>query len=265
MRAYLAAPLERSDLEFIFEGQWQTQKDVHWNAPTSSVSARTIRCVGSLVIDEKPMEWRDERVVNAMVEGITTLGLACLPWDQASRSILDRSEWLRAGGHAPQDWPDFSDAWLTKHLGEWLGPYLEGIWRREQLTRLDLVLIVSGLYSHPQRSNLDRLAPMHLQVPSGSKIVVEYRKGEVPVLAVKLQEMFGATKTPTVAGGRVNVVLHLLSPARRPLAVTQDLPSFWKNTYPKLRTQMRADYPRHPWPEDPMTAVPTKKTVRKRK
>jgi ATP-dependent helicase HrpB len=145
-----------------------------------------------------------------------------------------------------------------------LAPFLDGIWKKEHLARLDLTEILRSRFTHRQLVELDRLAPTHILVPSGSRIALDYRPGETPVIAVKLQEMFGETRTPSVAGGKVPLVVHLLSPAKRPLAVTQDLPSFWKNTYPKIRVQMRADYPRHPWPEDPLTALPTKKTVKKR-
>jgi ATP-dependent helicase HrpB len=264
VRAFLAAPLDRSDLDLIFEGQWQDEQEVRWNQGTASVIARSVHKVGSLVVEEKPLDPRGENVLAAMVEGIQSMGISCLPWDKAARVLVDRSEWLRTGGHVPSDWPDLSDESLAQRVADWLGPYLDGVWKKDHLSRLDLPMIIGSQFSHRQRTELDRLAPTHIEVPSGSRIAIEYRKGETPVLAVKLQEMFGATKTPAVAGGRANVVLHLLSPARRPLGVTQDLPSFWKNTYPKVRTQMRADYPRHPWPEDPLTASPTRKTVRKK-
>ncbi len=263
VRAYLAAPLERDDVEYIFTGQWIDEADVRWNPVTQSVLARRVRRAGSLVLDERPMEARGERVTEAMVEGVRSLGLSALPWDTPSRGFIQRSEWLRRGGHASDDWPDLSEERLLEELHVWLAPFLDGIWKKEHLSRLHVAEILRSRFTHRQLVELDRLAPTHILVPSGSRIALDYRPGETPVVAVKLQEMFGETKTPSVAGGTVPLVVHLLSPAKRPLAVTQDLPSFWKNTYPKIRTQMRADYPKHPWPEDPLTAVPTKKTVRR--
>jgi ATP-dependent helicase HrpB len=264
VKAYLASPLEAAEVEIIFEGLWQDEEEVRWDPVSASVRARRVRKTGSLILEERPMEPRGERVTEAMVEGIRSLGLSALPWDRSSRGIVERSEWLRRGGHAPEDWPDLSDERLLDDLHVWLAPFLDGIWKKEHLARLDLTEILRSRFTHRQLVELDRLAPSHIVVPSGSRIALDYRPGETPVVAVKLQEMFGETRTPTIAGGKVSLVVHLLSPAKRPLAVTQDLPSFWKNTYPKIRVQMRADYPKHPWPEDPLTAIPTKKTVKRR-
>lgn len=265
VKAYLAAPLDQSEVEAIFDGQWMEEDEIRWNAPTSSVLARRVRKVGSLVLEERPIEARGERVSAAMAEGIRSLGLGALPWDSAAKGLVDRSEWLRRGGFASEDWPDLSEDRLLDDLPAWLTPFLDGIWKREQLARLDLTEILRSRFTHRQLAELDKLAPSHIAVPSGSRIALDYRPGETPALSVKLQEMFGETKTPSIAGGRVPLVVHLLSPARRPLAVTQDLPSFWKNTYPKIRVQMRADYPKHPWPEDPLGASPTSRTVRRRR
>src|SRR5690606_5995502 len=143
----------------------------------------------------------------------------------------------------PEDgWPDVSDAALAQDLDAWLGPYLDGVTRREHLSRLDLAAILAARLDYAQARRLDELAPTHLRVPSGSRIRLAYRPGEPPVLSVKLQEMFGATDTPRVAGGRVPVMLHLLSPAQRPIQVTQDLRSFWERTYPEVRKELKGRY-----------------------
>ena len=120
------------------------------------------------------------------------------------------------------------------------------------------------MYTHRQLREMDRYAPAMLEVPSGSHIAIDYTPTDSPALSVKLQELFGLTETPRVGGGRVPVTIHLLSPAARPLAVTQDLRSFWTTTYPEIRKQLRARYPKHPWPEDPLTAVPTRRTIKRR-
>ncbi|MBU6508530.1 MAG: ATP-dependent helicase HrpB, partial [Alphaproteobacteria bacterium] len=154
------------------------------------------------------------------------------------------------------------DAALLASLDDWLAPYLTGVTRRAQLGGLDLAEILAARLPYEQRRALDRLAPTHVTAPSGSRIAIDYA-GETPVLAVKLQEMFGARESPAVADGRVKLLIHLLSPAGRPLAVTQDLAGFWRNTYPQVRGEMRGRYPRHPWPDDPLAAATTKRTKRR--
>lgn len=263
VKILLAAPLLRVQVVQLFEGQITTSEECAWSDGGQHVVARKVEKAGSLIIDESMVVPRGERVVAAMLEGVRSLGLDALPWSKDTAAIRIRSEWLRRLGGVPIGWPDLSDERLLASIEDWLAPFLGGLWKREHLERLPMSEILLALFTHDQKRALDRLAPSRLVVPSGSSVTIDY-SGAQPVLAVKLQEMFGATTTPTVAGGHVNVVLHLLSPARRPLAVTQDLPSFWKNTYPKLRTQMRAEYPKHPWPEDPLTAIPTRRTVKKR-
>jgi ATP-dependent helicase HrpB len=198
----------------------------------------------------------------AITKGIQAIGLEALPWTKQANSLRTRSEWLRTQNLVGNDWPNLSDEHLMDTLEQWLMPFLEGITKRSQLARLDMTAIVHAMFSHSQLRELDRLAPTYLTVPTGSRIPVTYNAGERPVLAVRLQEMFGETKTPTIGGGKIKVVLHLLSPAHRPLAVTQDLPSFWQNAYPGVRKDMRGRYPKHFWPENPSEARPTKRTRR---
>jgi ATP-dependent helicase HrpB len=149
-------------------------------------------------------------------------------------------------------------------LEEWLAPFLDGIRRTDQLQKLPLKEILQSRFTHLQGKELERLAPSHLKLPSGSIAALDY-SGDQPVLAVRLQELFGQVDTPKIFNGKVSVLIHLLSPARRPLAVTQDLQSFWTNVYPEIRTQMHARYPKHIWPEDPFTAKPTNKTIKQKK
>ena len=197
-----------------------------------------------------------------MIDGIRQIGLDVLPWDKESRAIVSRAEWLRKTRRA-SSLPDLSNAALTATLDVWLAPYLNGIRRIDQLQTLNLSGILRAQFSFDGWRNLERLAPSHLTLPSGTHAALDY-SAEQPVLAVRLQELFGQTNTPTICDGTINVLLHILSPARRPLAVTQDLGSFWKTVYPEIRSQMRARYPKHPWPEDPLTAKPTNKTVSRR-
>jgi ATP-dependent helicase HrpB len=224
------------------------------------VKARRLQKLGDVILREEPLELEGEEVVKALVEGIRRTGLHCLPWDKEAEHFRARVQW--AHGVLP-DLPDFSNDTLETSLKEWLGPFLKGMWNLQHLDRLRLAEILRSTLSHQQERALDRLAPSHIQVPSGSRIAIEYTPSGQPALSVKLQELFGLTETPRVGGGTIPVTIHLLSPAGRPLAVTQDLRSFWQNTYVEIRKQLRARYPKHPWPEDPIAAVPTRKTIRK--
>jgi ATP-dependent helicase HrpB len=162
-----------------------------------------------------------------------------------------------------EDWPDVSDAALRAALENWLGPYLDGVTRRDHLARLNLPAILDHLLGWERSRRLAEEAPTHLEVPSGSRVRLEYVPGESPVLKVKLQEMFGLVDTPRVARGKVPVTLHLLSPAQRPIQVTQDLRGFWERTYPEVKKELKGRYPKHPWPDDPWSATPTARAKRR--
>ena len=179
-----------------------------------------------------------------------------LPWTDAARGWQARVESLR---HWQPDagWPDASDEGLLARLEDWLAPFLDGMGRLAHLDRLDLMGALNASLDYPQQQALGRLAPTHLTVPSGNRYGLDYKPGQAPALEVKLQEMFGATDTPTVCEGRVKVVLHMLSPGRKPIAVTADLAGFWQRSYFEVKKDLRGRYPRHPWPDDPLAAQAT--------
>ncbi len=264
VKILLAAPLTLNDAETVFEGRIVDVDEVRWDAATAAVVSRRVRKAGSLVLTEKRSTHDSPEILDAFLEGIRSLGLDVLPWDKESDSLVQRNEWIRSHVADRSEWPDCSKENLESTLKEWLGPFVGGMRKREHLKSLSMKTILESRFTREQLRDLQTLAPATIRVPSGSQIRLSYEKQEAPVLAVKLQELFGMTSTPTVARGKIPVLIHLLSPASRPLAVTQDLPSFWKNTYPEIRRQMQARYPKHPWPEDPMKAVPTRKTVRRR-
>jgi ATP-dependent helicase HrpB len=197
-----------------------------------------------------------------MIEGIRQSGIACLPWTPGLRRWQERAVFLRRALGGEADWPDVSDAALNVTLEQWLSPHLGGVTRLAGLKALDLSGALGGLLSWQQRRQLEEWAPAHIEVPSGSRIRVDY-SGEVPVLAVRVQEMFGCADTPRVAGGRQPVQLHLLSPAGRPVQVTQDLAGFWAGSYQEVKKQMRGRYPKHPWPDDPLNTPPTRRVKKK--
>jgi ATP-dependent helicase HrpB len=261
-RIFLAAPLTRAEIEEDFVAQIEVSDSIGWSSTDEAVLARRRTMLGALVLkDEALTDPAPDNLIAALVTGIRELGLAALPWTRDTETLRQRVEFLhRIEGDA---WPDWSDAALLGSLEEWLAPFLAGITRRSQFQRIDLATALASALPYAQRKALDALAPTHVTVPSGSRLPIDYGAGEVPVLAVRLQEMFGATVTPTIAGGKVPLLLHLLSPAGRPLQVTRDLKGFWSNSYPPIRGEMRGRYPKHPWPDSPLEALPTARAKRR--
>lgn len=264
-KIFLAAPVRAEELTDTFADIVEERQEIHWSDRDEVVVARTVLLLGAIVLRERPLHEPGDAACQAMAEGIRQMGLDALPWNRETRAFVERSEWLRATGYVPPSWPVLSEEALLENLDSWLSPFLGGVTRREHLTGLDLAMILRACFSASQLRELDRLAPSHLAVPGGSRVRIEYGAASQPVLAVKLQELFGETDTPRIAGGKVPLVLHLLSPAGRPLGVTGDLRSFWLNTYPSLRSQMRSRYPKHVWPDDPLTAKPTNRTARRKR
>ena len=240
------------------------QNTVRWDRNSAVVIAREERRLGALVLSQRPLQQPDQdALTSAMLEGVREMGLECLPWSEEARQlqarILSLRQWL-----PEEKWPDLSDDGLLATLDTWLAPYLSGITRREHLAKLKLADILKNMIAWDRQQRLEQAAPTHLQVPSGSRKKLAYSTdAEPPVLAVKLQELFGLADTPTVADGRVAVMLHLLSPAQRPIQVTRDLNSFWTNTYAEVKKELKGRYPKHPWPDDPWSAQATARVKRK--
>ncbi|MEK9970139.1 MAG: ATP-dependent helicase HrpB [Ferrovibrio sp.] len=257
-RVFLAAPIDEATIESQFAGMIAVRDAVEWDDRSNAVLARRQRRLGALVLQEKPLpDPPVEAIRSALIDAIAKRGLDVLPWTPGLRQWQARVSLLRQ--HLPQaaDWPDMSDAALGARVTDWLGPYLDGITKLSQLPGIDLHAALTHQLDYAQQKLLDAEAPTHWQVPSGSSIPLDYAQGDVPVLAVRLQEMFGYADTPAVAGGRVKLLLHLLSPARRPLQVTSDLAGFWQTSYRAVRAEMRGQYPKHDWPENPLAAMPT--------
>jgi ATP-dependent helicase HrpB len=183
-------------------------------------------------------------------------GLDLLRWSGEARRLQGRVALLGDHDCAPGQWPDFSDSALLDSLEQWLPPYLNGVTKLRDIQALDVEAMLLAQLDWPQQQALQRAAPERIGVPSGSKIRVDYRVSP-PVLAVKLQEMFGCEDTPRVAEGRQPLLVHLLSPAQRPLQVTSDLAGFWRSSYEAVKKEMKGRYPKHPWPDDPMSAQAT--------
>lgn len=261
-RIFRAAPLSRRQIEELWAEETISEDAVVWDARAGMVQARRQRRLGALVLEDMPLPApAPEARLSALLDGIRQMGLRALPWTDDLRQWQARVELLR--GLFPRDWPDVSDAALLDRLEDWLAPFLDGISRAAQLRNVDLAAALHAFLPWDQTRRLDRLAPARITVPSGSSIAIDYRAAHGPVLAVKLQELFGWEDSPAIADGRVRLCLHLNSPAGRPLQVTQDLRHFWRNGYAAVRAEMRGRYPKHPWPEDPLTATATRLTKKR--
>jgi ATP-dependent helicase HrpB len=198
---------------------------------------------------------------------VRELGIAALPWDREARDLQGRIEFVRGelgGGAEGAGWPAVSDTALLESLESWLAPWLEGVTRREQLKSVPLQQALLARLSFEQRRQLDQWAPTHLALPGGMRVRVDYLDENAPLVSVRLQEVFGLATTPHLGRSRVPVTFRLLSPAQRPVQVTRDLASFWRGAYAEVRKDMRGRYPRHYWPEDPLTAAPTRGVRRRR-
>jgi len=256
-RIYKAAACDVDILMEQFAEQVQWAETVAWDLQRRVVAARRDLKLGALTLRSEPLSTPDpHQLLAALLEGIRQQGLDCLPWTRALRHWQNRVCFLRRLAEDQQQWPDASDGGLLLHLAQWLAPYLAGVTRLRDLARIELKKALAGMLSYQQRRLMDELAPTHLTVPSGSRIPIDY-SGEVPVLAVRLQEMFGLSKTPAVAGGRQALLIHLLSPAGRPVQITQDLAGFWQNGYPEVKKELKGRYPKHYWPDDPLQAQAT--------
>jgi len=254
-RIFLAAPISESELKRHFKQQIVVQEIIAWNHESQAVRARRSESLGALVLTNIPIASPDPvQVVSALLAGIRQEGIAILPWPKAARQFRQRLAFMH---YVQSDWPDVSDEGLLGNLEEWLGPYVYDMRSREHLERLQMVTALESMLTWSQRQQLDDWAPTHILVPSGQRIPIDYSQCGNPFLAVRLQEMFGLQQTPLIGQGKVPLTLHLLSPAQRPVQVTKDLASFWKNAYFEVKKDLMGRYPKHYWPDNPLEAMPT--------
>ncbi|WP_139488018.1 ATP-dependent helicase HrpB [Brevibacillus dissolubilis] len=254
-RIFLAAAVDRSELEQHFADQIQDEAVIAWDRSAQAVRGRKRLRLGALMLKDAPLPSPDpDDVVTALLQGIQTEGLDILPWSKTTRQLQQRLHFMHQ--HDAES-PDVSDEALTSTLSDWLAPYLYGMKSRDDLQRVHLAEALKAGLTWEQQQQLDEHAPTHITVPSGSRIPVDYSDPQNPVLAVRLQEMFGCRETPRIARGRVPLTIHLLSPAHRPVQVTRDLASFWQNTYFEVKKDLKGRYPKHHWPDDPLSAVAT--------
>lgn len=249
-KIHLAAPVSQTELEDAFGTQ--ERQFVSWDGREEAVKARMQKRLGQLILEDKPLKEPDPELLSAaMLDGIRQMGLACLPWGEGAANFRHRAGFL-ARVMPELGIPALSDEFILSHLQPWLA----GITRRAHLERLDMKAVLESLLPPEASRRMGELAPVRMRVPSGAEWAIDYETENDPVLRVRLQEMFGLKETPRIAGGKVALRIELLSPAQRPLAVTQDLASFWVNAYPSVRSEMRGRYPKHSWPENPLEALP---------
>jgi len=260
-RIFLAAPVSLSDLETMFRTQIVERALIAWDDRAQAVRARRERRLGELVLDGSDLRNPDQDAVQAAaLTGLRQLGLSALPFTpelnqwRARVALMRRFE-VPGGG----TWPDLGDTALLAELEEWAPAWLAGLTRREHFARMDLGGALHSRLTYEQRAILEREAPTHFTAPSGSRIPIDYLDGEVPTISVRLQEVFGLHQTPSVAAGRLPLLLKLLSPAHRPVQITRDLVSFWERGYHEVKKDLKGRYPKHYWPEDPYTAEPTRR------
>ncbi|GJD93692.1 ATP-dependent helicase HrpB [Methylobacterium iners] len=257
-RILAAAPIAIEAIDALFPDRIEAATRVTFDRTARALRARADRRLGAVVLDERVLPVPgDERSASILARGIAELGLECLPWTPALAQWRARVAFLRAaeGG----EWPDFSDVALNASIEDWLAPEILGTTGLDGIKADDLARALQALLPWPLRARLDAEAPTHVEVPTGSRAPIDYGAEGGPVLAVRVQELFGLDRHPSVAGGRVPLVLHLLSPAQRPIQITRDLPGFWRGSWSAVRADLRGRYPRHPWPEDPLTAPPTRR------
>ena len=251
----LGAPIGLEDIERLFGALIETRASAAIEVSTGALRAREVRRLGRLVLSERPLErLSGAELSQALLDVVSDDGLGYLDWDEAAKQTLARVRFMRAlEGDA---WPDWSDEGLQASTAVWLGPATIGV---SSLKAIDVSRALLSALDYDQRRRLDAEAPARFETPAGSSLAIDYESDGGPALDVRLQEMFGQDRHPTIAGGRVPLSLRLLSPAHRPVQTTKDLPGFWRGSYAAVRSEMRGRYPKHPWPDDPLTAPPTRR------
>lgn len=255
-RIYLAAPVDLVDLKQQADIRIEEQSITLWDHAAQAVRARKQIRLGALILEEVSLKDPDpDLVMHTLLEGISEEGVVLLPWSKTSNQLRQRLLFMHQLDQTA--WPDVTDDALLATMVDWLAPHLYGYRSSNDLKRLNMVAILESMLSWDLRRQLDELAPTHITVPSGSRIAVDYTDVSAPLLAVRLQEMFGLEKTPCLGGGKIPLTIHLLSPAQRPVQVTRDLESFWRDAYFEVRKDLKGRYPKHYWPDNPLEAIPT--------
>ncbi len=270
-RIYSAATISEDQIEKYFSELITKERSTRWNEETERVEAREITKLGAVTLDEQPVKNIESAdIATALLSAIRAKGLDALTWDKEALGLRQRVDFLNYHKINDPDkaniigeLPDFSDTWLLENLELWLLPHLDGIKSFKACQKLNTFPILLSMLTWEQQQRIETLAPAKIKVPSGSNISINYENPVSPVLAVRLQELFGMVETPLLINGTLSMTVELLSPAHRPMQVTKDLKSFWDNTYDEVKKELRGKYKRHYWPDDPYNAIATNKTKKK--
>jgi ATP-dependent helicase HrpB len=261
-RILLAAPITQADIERHFADQIETYDEISFDRGAMALRARRRRTLHAITLSEAPLTLSASLdTARVLADGLIAAGLDRLPWSKSSKQWRDRVMFLRAAeaGRVPNSWPDLSDDALMAAREAWLVPALADRTALKEFSAQDLSEALITLLPWELRARLEREAPTHFEAPTGTQLAIDYEAAQGPTIAVRLQELFGLNSHPSIAKGAVPLVLELLSPAHRPVQVTRDLPGFWRGSYAAVRSDLRGRYPRHPWPEDPASAMPTRR------
>jgi ATP-dependent helicase HrpB len=259
-RILLAAPITLAEIEARFAERIDTREEIAFDQATASLRARRQRRFGALVLSEQPMPAAaNAAAARVLAEGVARLGVDRLPWTQALRQWRDRVAFLRRAEGA--EWPDLSDAALAADV-DWLAALFDGKTALTELPADELEAVLKSRLPYPLQRRLDAEAPTHFAAPTGTRVPINYDADGGPKVAVRVQELFGLDRHPAIAGGKVPLLIELLSPAHRPVQMTRDLPGFWRGSYAAVRAEMRGRYPKHPWPDNPLAAAPTRRAKR---
>jgi ATP-dependent helicase HrpB len=257
-RILLAGPITLDEIEARFADRIEKREDISFDPASASIRGRRSERLGAIVLRDRPMRIDDgDDAPRILARGIAKLGIDKLPWTKSLRQWRDRVMFLRRA--EGDEWPDLSDAALAAHADEWLAPILPFKTSLNEVSIDELDNAIRTLLPWPLQRRLEAEAPTHFAAPSGSSVPIDYGAEEGPKLAIRVQELFGLDRHPSVAGARVPLVVELLSPAHRPVQVTRDLPGFWRGSYAAVKAEMRGRYPRHPWPDDPLHAPATRR------
>ena len=261
-RIVLAAPIMLEEIDAHFGGQIKTKQETTFDTASASLRARRSRQLGALVLNGQTQAVApDADNARLLAEGVAALGIDRLPWSKAQLQLRGRVSFLRRP--EDEDWPDLSDDALARGAAAWLAPYLSGKTALSQIGADDLSAALDALVPWNLRKRLDAEAPTHFTAPTGTAVLIDYEAEQGPTVSIRVQELFGLATHPSVAGGRVPLVIELLSPAHRPVQVTRDLPGFWRGSYKDVKAEMRGRYPKHPWPDDPLSAPATRRAKRR--
>jgi ATP-dependent helicase HrpB len=257
-RILSAAPITPAEIEGRFAAQIETRDEVTFDAASASLRGRKSRRLGAIVLSERPVAVvPNEDTALQLADAIARIGIDRLPWSKALRQWRGRVMFLRKS--EGEEWPDLTDAALAASARAWLAPALVDKTALGDITVDALDTALRALVPWPLQRRLDAEAPTHFTAPTGSQVPIDYDAEGGPKISIRVQELFGLTQHPTIADGKVALLIELLSPAHRPVQMTRDLPGFWRGSYAAVRAEMRGRYPKHPWPDDPAAAPATRR------